>query len=154
MPTQTFNLAINDPVERIGRSRPLPAKDDNALHMLLIEDDAGDVLLAYEMLKEGMADYAWTVQTVHNMEDAVQELMSDTYDIALVDLTLDDAVGAGIVDLISMVAPQVPIVAYTGSSNEQLLGDTLRRGAKDCILKNGLTPELMRASVLRALAKA
>ncbi|MGE4352133.1 MAG: response regulator [Bdellovibrionales bacterium] len=135
------------------KARPETHLESSEIRLLIIEDQPSDVALACEMLEESMPDYSWDVVSVARMDDAITLLASSRFDLALVDLSLGDTEGTQIIDVLCMAVPSLPLVVYTGSSNDMILAETLRCGAASYIQKSSMTPQTMRAVLLSALCK-
>ncbi|MEO8184199.1 MAG: EAL domain-containing protein [Deltaproteobacteria bacterium] len=113
--------------------------------VLLVEDNAGDVRLLREMLRE---DGAQTTQLMHVgcMSDAELFLGERAVDILLLDLGLPDAQGLHAVRRARVAAPRVPLVVLTGLDDESLAIQALQEGAQDYLVKGQIaTRPLLRA---------
>lgn len=60
-------------------------------------------------------------------------------DVVVSDLFVSDAVMLGAVDQLHDVAPKVPLLVYTGLSDEAMLVEAVKRGADDVCIKSELT---------------
>lgn len=127
--------------------------DKQGLRLLLVEDERADVALACEMLEESMPEYAWSIDVAGSMGEAIPKLSSQTYHLALVDLGLGDMEGPRTIDVLCMVAPQVPMVVLSGSDSDVVLKEALRRGAFICLQKNKTTPDHLRIALINALSR-
>jgi DNA-binding NtrC family response regulator len=130
---------------------PKAATNKPGWQLLLVEDQMSDVFLAEDMLNEGMPDYQWHILNRSSLTGAVTLLQKTKFDLALVDLTLKDTAGTDIVATLRGVAPELPIIVYTGSSDVDLQNAAILAGAQYCIEKNGTNPELMRDMIQCAL---
>ena len=70
------------------------------------------------------------------------------FDVALVDLTLPDSQGLATFETIQRHADRLPIVVFTGVTNEMLALTAVARGAQDYLVKGRMTPQAL-ARVLR-----
>ena len=62
------------------------------VHLLLIEDNAGDALLLQEMLVDNES-IATEITHRQKLQDSLASLVENTYDLILLDLTLPDRLG-------------------------------------------------------------
>jgi DNA-binding NarL/FixJ family response regulator len=131
---------------------PVANPDAQERRLLLLEDEPGDVLLAEELLEDGMPDYRWRVVDQPSLKKALPLLRHVAFDVALVDLGLRDTKGAATVTALHAAAPRLPIIVYSGTGDHALLEETLWNGAR-CYLEKGKTPpQMLRAVIRGALA--
>ena len=103
------------------------------IHLLIVEDNPGDVLLLQSMLERSYPGQYTTVPAA-TLEEAREALARQTFDVVLLDLALPDSAGLETVDRVSAAAPSVPIVVLTGLADEEVGLETVRHGA-------GLSPQ-------------
>ena len=114
-----------------------------ALKVLLIEDNLDDLALFEEALLE-IQERLYTREWMHPCElipvDRVQEAMEclreETYDVILLDLTLPDAHGPDAFARVQSLAPEVPIVVLVSAEDEALAISLMRQGAQDYLIKS------------------
>ena len=122
------------------------------LHVLLVEDNAGDVRLLREMFS---AEKAGNFELTHisRMSEAVVHLAKGGVDIALLDLGLPDAHGLEPLRRARAVAPDVPLIVLTGLEDEDLAAEALKEGAQDYLIKgqieNRALPRALRYAIER-----
>lgn len=123
----------------------------NALKILVVEDDAGDVVLLRETLKHAYIDFEfWHVRTVM---EAVEFLQKRRPDVVILDLSLPDGVGVEVVHRMHACAMQIPIVVLTGREDEALALICLNAGAQDFLSKSSLKSIALRRSIAYALSR-
>jgi len=100
------------------------------MHVLLIEDNPGDVRLLHQMLQEPGSLKA---ELIHFgcLSDALNHLSAATANVILLDLGLPDAVGLAAVRQVHAIAPDIPLVVLTGLDDEALAAEALQEGAQD-----------------------
>ncbi|MDE1901547.1 MAG: response regulator [Alphaproteobacteria bacterium] len=130
---------------------PLAESRRQGWHMLLVEDEASDVALAATMLDKSMPDYAWQILDRPSLSAAIGMLQRVKFDMALVDLSLQDVAGVETVSILRAAAPELPIVVYSGSSNMDLLNEAITAGAQFCIEKGLTDAKLVRAMIQCAM---
>jgi len=115
------------------------------VNVLLIEDNAGDARLLFEMLR-GQISHKVDLTLVTTMSAAEKHLGQHSVDIIVLDLGLPDAQGVGAVRRACAAAPSVPLVVLTGSDNESLATEAIQEGAQDYLVKGQIeSRELLRA---------
>jgi len=107
---------------------------DQALRVLLIEDNAADARLIRELLAEvegGPFNVAWA----DRLEEGLRHLVPDAVDVVLLDLSLPDSQGLDTLATVVGQASWVPIVVLTGLNDRDLAVEAVRRGAQDYLVK-------------------
>jgi diguanylate cyclase (GGDEF)-like protein len=122
------------------------------LHILLLEDDRGDMLL----LQEGMRDVSqykvrWTV--VASLAGALEHLQAGSFDVILMDLNLLDSQGLDTFLKVQAAAEQLPIVVLTGLDDESLAIQAVRGGAQDYVVKGVVAMGLLSRSISYAIER-
>jgi serine phosphatase RsbU (regulator of sigma subunit)/ActR/RegA family two-component response regulator len=139
--THTADEPPNDPFPR-GAA---------ALRLMLIEDDRSYAWLVEEMLREAFAGESIDVVTFGSLSEATGE--TKVVDCALVDLSLPDASGLGVLDTVLRTLPDVPLVVLTGAEDEAQALQAVERGAQDYLVKRRVDPEVLGRSVRYAIER-
>jgi two-component system cell cycle response regulator len=116
------------------------------IHVLLVEDNPGDALLAQLALSE-MSGADVFVETVARFADAMTSLRSHPADVVLLDLSLPDSHGIETVERMRANAPDVPIVVLTGHEDDQVAQSAMEAGAQDYIEKSRLDGYILSRAV-------
>lgn len=113
--------------------------------VLLVEDNEGDARLMREMFNEQGSE-GIELNHVERMSEAEAYLGEHLVDVILLDLGLPDTQGLEAVRRARAIAPRVPLVVLTGSSDESLGAQALQEGAEDYLIKGQVeTRGLLRA---------
>jgi diguanylate cyclase (GGDEF)-like protein len=113
------------------------------LHVLLIENDAGDALRVEHALWLG--DGRFELAIASTLERAIQQLAARSFHVVLLDVTLPDSSGLDGVAIINEQFPEMPVVVLTELADDQLALDSLDRGAQDYLVKGQTSgPQLER----------
>ncbi len=109
------------------------------LSILLIEDDADDVLLIQAYLEEAGRNQ-FQLKSVATLAAGLQYLAeaSPAVDIVLLDLMLPDSLGIHTLQQLVEAVPHLPIILMTGLADETIGAEALREGAQDYLLKDQL----------------
>lgn len=102
--------------------------------ILLVEDDAPDVVLAKKSIQNLWPDA--TVIPVQSLGEAYEEYKQNNFDLVLLDLNLPDAYGANTVQEMRRFNKTVPIVVVTGLANDGVVNGALKLGANHVMLKS------------------
>ena len=102
------------------------------MNILLIEDQKNYALMVRQVL---LNDSEYAVEWVDRFDRAVEYLAQATPDVILLDLTLPDSRGVDSVSRLQAHAQGIPFVVLTGTDDEQLAIEAVRRGAQDYLVK-------------------
>jgi serine phosphatase RsbU (regulator of sigma subunit) len=113
------------------------------IHVLLVEDDAGDALLVEEHFSR--CSIAVVLHPVASLAEAL-EAQPVPVDCVLLDLALPDASGLEALTAV-LAAFDAPVVVLTGFSDHDLGVAAVAAGAEDYLAKNEVDPALLERSV-------
>ncbi len=102
--------------------------------ILLIEDNPADARLVREWLAESQSG-AVEVANVATLGEALRSVQAETYDAALLDLSLPDSHGLESLHRLKAAAPHLPIVVLSGLNDENLALQAVASGAQDYLVK-------------------
>ncbi|MCX4244383.1 response regulator [Paraliomyxa miuraensis] len=125
----------------------------SSIRILLIEDDEDDWIIIRELLAtaEG-ADYE--LDWVTAFDDAVERLLSRTYDVALVDHHLGLHTGLDVLGVASEYGIPTPFILLTGQYRRELDLQAMGRGAVDFLVKGTLSADLLERAIRYAIHRA
>jgi signal transduction histidine kinase len=83
------------------------------------------------------------------LEEGIEKIQQQIYDIILLDLSLPDSFGLGTFDRIAAVASHIPIVLLTGIDDELLAVDAMQQGAQDYLVKADVTSSALLSRAIR-----
>ncbi len=106
------------------------------IDVLLVEDDVADAMLVRRAL--GKATGQFNLSWAGRLSDAMAQLASHHFDVALVDLSLPDSRGLDTVLRIRQHSPKLPIILLTGNDSDETAIEALDRGAQDYLVKDQL----------------
>jgi PAS domain S-box-containing protein len=121
-------------------------------HILVIEDNPGDVVLLHEYLESPV--YHAKTDHAGSFKDACGFLESGKkYDAVLLDLTLPDLSGEKLILQIMALTSGIPVIILTGHSDMEFSIRSLSLGVSDYLLKDELTPLELWKSVIYSIER-
>jgi signal transduction histidine kinase/DNA-binding CsgD family transcriptional regulator len=127
--------------------------EEETVHLLLLEDNAGDARLIRELLRQA-EPFRFELTQVELLADAVERLAQGEMHAALLDLSLPDAQGMDVVIQALGAAPEVAFVVLTGQGDERMAVEAVRAGAQDYLVKGEITGRLLVHSIRYAIERA
>lgn len=104
---------------------------DTPIRLLLVDDEAGFLdVLAKRLGRRGMQ-----VTSAISGTKAIQTLRKSDFDVAILDLKLDDMDGIEVLQIVKKMVPDMPVIMLTGHGSEQAAREGMQFGAFDYLLK-------------------
>lgn len=122
------------------------------IHVLLVEDNPGDIALLRIMLGEESAE-PMKIEVASRVADAVLRLDAGGFDVVLLDLTLPDAQGTEALVRLQSHVSRVPIIVQTGLDDEELAVKAMQLGAQDYIPKGKPDGRLLVRRIRQAIER-
>ena len=123
------------------------------VRILLVEDNPIDARLLREMVRDASGG-RFHLEQAGCLDDALDLLSRQQFDVALLDLSLPDARGLETVTRVHAHAPKVPIVVLTSLDDEAIGVRAVRAGAQDYLIKGRVGGDLLVRSVRYACERA
>jgi CheY-like chemotaxis protein len=101
---------------------------------LLIEDNSGDAYLIEEYLEE-FANFSYEVKNVGTLNEALDILKKQHFDLILSDLTLPDSDGINTFFRVHNQDSRIPVILLTELDDEAIGSYAVKKGAKDFLVK-------------------
>ena len=92
---------------------------EKKIKILLIEDNPGDAYLIEEQLEE-FANFLYEFINVGTLNEALNVLKEQTFDVILLDLALPDSYGIYTFLSIHNINSLIPIIILTGLNDEKM----------------------------------
>lgn len=125
----------------------------NPLNILLVEDDSLDARLVRLNLAKSRQPVHFTIETAENLADCLRCLTSRSFDLVLLDLGLPDSYGLETLDNVYQACPYTPIVVLTGTADEEMGIEAVKRGASDYLVKSKYFKDLLVRSIRYAVER-
>ena len=125
---------------------PEAAQTARGVRILLVEDRPEHV----EWIKHTLQDHdhgEFQVRSAISLVAALVALEGESFDCAVLDLTLPDSHGPSAVTSLRARAPDLPIVVLTSLDNEEFARRALRLGAQDYLVKGHVDADLLVRSI-------
>ena len=94
--------------------------------VLLIEDNLAEARLMRELLKESPVKQFELVHA-QRLQEALDRLQENCFDVVLLDLTLPDSAGLGSLIPLLKAVPSLPIVVLTNTNDDDLALEAVRQ---------------------------
>ena len=125
-------------------------EQDNALHVLIVEDDP-DMASMIKMLLEQKCSA--TAEIVGDCASAREKFKSQTFDIITVDYQLPDGDGLELLGEIGEMDNPPPVIMVTGHGDEQTAVESFKLGASGYVVKDKRLSTLLPDAVEHALSE-
>ena len=134
---QPMNKTLEKSEKRYARGGEVKDRGKHAAgprYVLLLEDNFDDASIAQEMVARSSAsDFNWT--HVPTLRDALEHLERESFDVALIDLSLPDSQGLDALNAIVALVPTLPIIVLTGQARDSIGRQAIENGAQDYLTK-------------------
>ncbi len=122
----------------------------NKIRVLLVEDDEDDYLLTSSLLSEiypGKFEVGWS----QTFEDGLEKIISDHYDVCLLDYRLGQHNGVELLSEARARGYNGPMILLTGQSDPQLDFEAMRAGASEYLVKDQINATNLERSIRYAI---
>jgi two-component system, cell cycle sensor histidine kinase and response regulator CckA len=147
--TRTEQLALSIAAEG---SRNTPKRERPDIRVLLVEDNLAEARLLQEILKHNL-NSQFSLTHVKRLGEAILQLSSARFDVALLDLTLPDSDGLASLDAVSHHMPSLPIVVLTNTNDDELAIRAVQHGAQDYLVKRHVNLDILVRSIRYAIER-
>jgi diguanylate cyclase (GGDEF)-like protein len=127
----------------------------NIIHVrvLLIDDDDRDEAVFRDHINR-LRQHSVMVERVANRSDALARLDEASFHLVALDLNLGKrSNGLDVLREIRARDGAPPVIIVTGSGDEEMAAESMRRGAVDYVVKDRLSPELLEQTIRSALSR-
>src|SRR6478672_9119583 len=122
------------------------------LRVLIIEDNPGDAILVREMLREA-DQFGFELVHADRLSTGIDQLLGGGADCVLLDLSLPDAEGLDALSQVQNVSLDVPIIVFSGRSDERIAVRAVQDGAQDYLIKGQVDGRLLARSINYAVER-
>ena len=114
------------------------------MNILVIEDNIADFELI-DIYTKNIREF--NLSNATTLKEAIHSLTNNSYDFILLDLGLPDSDGKNTFDELSKHIQDIPVILLTGTEDNEMAMTLLEKGAQDYLLKNQITPLLLKKSI-------
>ncbi len=125
---------------------------ESPVKILLIEDDVAEARLLQEVLK-GFSLTLFCLTHVKRLQEGLEQLKQENFDVILLDLTLPDSQGLASLKLLVDRTPRIPIVVLTNTNDDRLAVEAVRQGAQDYLVKRHINIDVLVRSLQYAIER-
>lgn len=121
------------------------------IRLLVVEDNPGDARLVQILLGEiGGFEVAWKT----SLAEAAEWLHGNGgADAVLLDLSLPDGQGMATIDRMRVIAPELPIVVFTGLNDQEVGIAAVKHGCQDYLVKGQGDGQLIGRTVIYSIER-
>ncbi len=120
------------------------------IHILLIEDNPGDIRIIKEFLGEAK-ELKFILHSAENFLKGLTCIAENSFDIILLDLMLPDSSGIETLERILEKDSKCPIIVLTGMDNMNLAIKAVKAGAQDYLVKGQIESNSLIRSIFHAI---
>lgn len=102
-----------------------------SIRVLLVDDEAGFV----DIMQKRLSKRNMNVHAASGGTEAIQILRSKDFDVALLDLKMEDMSGIEVLQIFKKMVPDMPVIMLTGHGSEEAAREGMQQGAHDYLLK-------------------
>jgi DNA-binding NtrC family response regulator len=108
-----------------------PTTPSQSIRLLLIDDEEGYV----DVLTKRLTRRQVAVTKALNGSEAIRALRRQDFDVALLDLKMEDIDGIEVLKIFKRIDPGMEVIMLTGHGSEQAARDAISLGAFDYLTK-------------------
>lgn len=101
------------------------------IKLLFVDDEKGFV----DVVAKRLAKRTFQVSKAYSGAEAILALRHEDFDLALLDLKMDDLDGIEVLKIFKKMAPALKVIMLTGHGSEDAAAEALRCGATDYLTK-------------------
>ena len=126
--------------------------NDEAISLLLIEDNPGDARLIREMIGEAPGT-KFELSIADRLSHGIESIARGDFDLVILDLSLPDAQGLECFLQAHRHASQIPIIVLSGHDDEELATHAVQHGAQDYLVKGQVEGKALVRAIRYALER-
>lgn len=115
------------------------SRSNNPIRLLLVDDEKGFV----DVLSKRLAKRNILTTQAYSGTEGIRLLRRSDFDVALLDLKLEDMDGIEILKIFKKMDPRMPVIMLTGHGSEKASREGMRHGAFDYLTKPHELDELV-----------
>lgn len=101
------------------------------IRLLLVDDEVGFATVMAKRLNRRNIE----VTTAYSGSQGIQSLRQNEFDVAVLDLKMEDMDGIEVLKIFKLMDPRMPVIMLTGHGSEKCASEGLQHGAYDYLTK-------------------
>ncbi|GAB4180930.1 MAG: hypothetical protein Kow00100_22750 [Geothermobacteraceae bacterium] len=126
---------------------------EQLFHILIVDDDEDDVLIARDLLEE-VVGTSYQVEWLADYDRALAALLAGEADACLLDYRLGARTGLDLLREARAGSCEMPIIVLTGQNDREIDLEAMEAGASDYLVKSQLNAPLLERSIRYAIERA
>jgi len=122
------------------------------IHILLIENNSSETILAEDELRHTTDEQISLVRTEH-LSDALILIAQESFDLILSRLDLPDCNGLEVINQLRKQTTNVPIAVLSSKNNEELAIQVIKAGAQDYLVKDQISSGILMRIIRHAIER-
>lgn len=114
-------------------------QDHNPIRVLLVDDEKGYL----DVLSNRMTKRSFHVTTTYSGKEGIQALRNQDFDVAVLDLKMEDMDGIEVLKIFKLMVPDLPVIILTGHGSQTAAKEGIQFGAFDYLTKPCALVELI-----------
>jgi len=106
-------------------------KESDPIKLLLVDDEKGFVNVVAKRMSKRNID----VTKAYSGTEALQALRKTDFDVAVLDLKMEDMDGIEVLKIFKKIDPDLPVIMLTGHGSEQAAREGVKFGAANYLTK-------------------
>jgi two-component system, cell cycle response regulator len=123
------------------------------IKVLAVEDSPDYAALISTWLSSKSRNISFELVMTSSLVSAKQHLASDTYDVAIIDLSLVDSAGIEVLRSLLLERPAIPLVVLSATEDEHTVEGSIWLGAADFIGKSVCTRDMLILTLLQSIVR-
>jgi len=115
------------------------ATDAQPIRLLLVDDEKSFV----DALCKRLARRHVLTTKAYSGKQSIQILKAEDFDVAVVDLKMEDLSGLEVLKIFKLMTPAMPVIVLTGHGSDKTAAECLEAGALECLTKPCLIEDLV-----------
>lgn len=108
---------------------PVPSR--RPITLLLVDDEMGFA----EVIAKRLSRRSIVVTTAFSASEALQSMRRAEFDVAVLDLKMEDMDGLELLKVLKTMSPRLPVIMLTGHGSEEAAHEGISLGASDYLTK-------------------
>ncbi|MBN2352173.1 MAG: PAS domain S-box protein [Spirochaetales bacterium] len=124
------------------------------VNVLLIEDNPADARLFREHLRDAAAPGQFEIRVAPTLTEGLAQIKETNPKVVFLDLGLPDSQGLETYQVLRRAQPNVPVIIFSGTRDEELAVQAVQAGAQDYLFKGETTGTLIMRAARYAVERA